>query len=157
MSRKIIEPEEQWKPLVFDYLDKKNPRYYVSTQGRFKAYTHISKGTIIKGSEILGYSAICVSIREKNKPKIRKYFFMRRLIAEAFIPNLEKKKNVICLDYNKANILPNNLAWATSEEQSAHSKKNPRFANEKYTVYNSRLNKAAIALLRILLNLVSLT
>lgn len=152
--KKIKEPEEFWRPLVFDYLDKENPRYFVSTRGRIKANTHISKGVVIKGSNILGYCAIQVSIRSKNKPKIRKYFYAHKLIAETYIPNLDKKsrKKIIHLDYNRMNNVPSNLAWASDQEASDHQKKNPKFTEQSYTVFNSRLNKKSVSFIKYLLN-----
>lgn len=149
-KKKIKEPEEFWRPIIFDYLDKKEPRYYVSTMGRFKAYTHISKGVIIKGSNILGYFAINVSIRSKDKPKIRKSFYAHRVVAETYIPNIDKKnrKKIIHLDYNKKNNIPSNLAWASDQEASDHQRLNPKFADQSITIFNSRLNKKSVSFIK---------
>lgn len=153
--KKIKEPEEFWKPLIFDYLDKEEPRYFVSTMGRFKAFTHISNGTIIKGSNILGYYAINVSIRSKGKPKIRKYFYAHKLIAETYIPNLDKKnrKKIIHLDYNRKNNIPSNLAWASDQETSDHQKLNPKFVEQSITIFKSRLNKKSVSFIKHLLKI----
>lgn len=51
------------------------------------------------------------------KNGINKYYFIHRLVADAFIPNPENKPTVDHIDRNKINNYVNNLRWATYKEQ----------------------------------------
>ena len=49
-----------------------------------------------------------------------KYYHIHRLVAEAFIPNLENKPTVDHIDRNKLNNVVSNLRWATYKEQNTN-------------------------------------
>ena len=49
-----------------------------------------------------------------------KYFAIHRLVAQAFIPNLENKPTVDHIDRNRMNNNVSNLRWATYKEQRAN-------------------------------------
>lgn len=150
--RKIHDPEEHWTPLILDYLDKKEPRYYVSTRGRFKAYTPISKGNIIRGKLLHGYLIIDITIREKNGKNKKTSYCCHKLVAETYVPNLDKKckTKVIHLDYDKRNNSPENLEWVTNQEANDHQMRNPKFLNDT-TVFTSKLNFKDVTFLKDLL------
>ena len=47
-----------------------------------------------------------------------KYFFVHRLLAEAFIPNIDNKPTVDHIDRNRLNNDLSNLRWADRKEQN---------------------------------------
>lgn len=58
-----------------------------------------------------GYLSIAVLIGDTQK-----VFYVHRLLAEAFVPNPEKKDKVVLLDNNRENISLDNIAWMTHGE-----------------------------------------
>lgn len=111
---------EKWKPIPFDYLDKQKPRYYLSSQGRVKAYTRKSSGKILACALIKGYKSFGVVIRHENGKSERKIFFVHNLVARYFVPNPKKYKNVIHVDWDKLNNSFKNLRWGS--KSFSHSK-----------------------------------
>lgn len=52
-----------------------------------------------------------------SKNGIRKYYYIHKLVANAFIPNITNKPTIDHIDRNKLNNNVNNLRWATYLEQ----------------------------------------
>lgn len=105
--------KEEWKPILgFEEL------YFVSNLGRIK---NRNTGRILDGSlQGKGYRRVFLS------GGIRKDNLVHRLVAIAFIPNLEDKPCVNHIDGDRTNNVVSNLEWATYRENNFHSIKEGR-------------------------------
>lgn len=110
-------PHEEWKNIKgFD-------GYKISNYGRVKSIKKDTRNGHCKNDKILkvryekkGY--IHYALKKDNKSFERK---AHRLVAEAFIPNIDNKPQVNHLDNNKANNYYKNLEWVTNSENQIHS------------------------------------
>ena len=117
--------KEIWKDIVgYEGL------YQVSNYGRVRSldrtYTqkarngsilkHTYKGQILKPNNVSGY--LQVNIQKHKKRNDQK---IHRLVAEAFIPNLNNLPQVNHIDGNKHNNHVDNLEWVTTSENQLHS------------------------------------
>lgn len=110
-----------WKP-IRGYED----RYMVSNDGRVKSLDiyvncrggqRLSKGRI-KPQRKNNRGYICVGLCKDNYTHTH---LVHRLVAEAFVPNTEKKPQVNHIDGDLNNNRADNLEWVTDNENKAHS------------------------------------
>lgn len=105
---KIIEGYDEWKTIT-GY-----PDYKVNVYG--EVYS-IRKGRILTPQQnIWGY--LFVTLYNENGPKIHT---IHRLVANAFIPNIDDKPQVNHIDGCKRNNRVNNLEWCTNSENEKHA------------------------------------
>ena len=103
--------------------------YQVSNLGKVKSLTRENqfylndiKVTRILNSHIMkfhlnhGYLRVLLSKNGK-----RKWFFVHRLVAEAFIPNPNNLEQVNHLDFNRKNNCVENLEWISLKENIQYS------------------------------------
>lgn len=92
------------------------PNYGINENGFIKNF---KTDKILKPmNHSAGYLAIC--LYENKKPK---RFLIHRLVANAFLPNPENKKEVNHINGNKKDNRLENLEWCTSSENRLHSYK----------------------------------
>jgi hypothetical protein len=107
----VIE-NETWKNIEFNDIFLK-----ASNKGRIK----LPSGLITYGwKSPNGYLGISVT----NKHKQRKYTFVHRLVALAFLKHIDNDFVVNHKDFNKQNNCVENLEWVSQQQNSIHSTKN---------------------------------
>lgn len=126
--------------------------YSVSNTGKVKSHDRIYKGELSNHTGLRFYSekpykgrllrlespgrkyhTICL-----NKNGNRNFQHVHRLVAKAFIPNLEGKEQVNHIDGNMKNNDVSNLEWVTRKENGTHAAKTGLYrTGEKHQ--NSRI------------------
>lgn len=107
---------------------KDYPNYSVFDDGRI---LNESTGKFLQGTiRENGYKVFRLS-----KDGIKKGFFGHRLVAEAFIPNLENKPIVNHKDGNKLNNCVDNLEWVSSSENVQHAYDNELIKKNRKSEY----------------------
>ena len=100
--------EEIWKT-VKGY----EGRYEISNMGRVRSFAQDSKEGKIKigNPNMRGY--LCILLYDGNGNK--KWYFVHRLVADAFIENPNEYPQINHKDENKTNNCVDNLEWCTNE------------------------------------------
>lgn len=111
--------EETWKPIPIQGYEN---LYQVSSSGRVKSNDRIDRLNRKRKGIILSpdydkekYLSVCLCDNGKNK-RVK----LHRVVALAFIPNSENKKEVNHKDGDKSNNCVHNLEWATRRENAIH-------------------------------------
>jgi predicted DNA-binding protein YlxM (UPF0122 family) len=123
-NNEIVETNEIWKSL--NGIVECGDYYEVSNMGRVRSLdkrvnsrncSRLVKGQIMKGTpDKDGYFKVIFYDKQNGKG-----YFVHRLVALAFIPNLENKLQVNHIDGNKQNCNLDNLEWVTSRENRIHA------------------------------------
>jgi len=128
--------KDQWKPLSFC-----NGKYQISRFGKVKSVYTISKygkirftGTILKTTiNRKGYEKARISWIENGKT-IKKTMAVHRLVAMAWIPNVDNKPQINHIDCNPLNNDFRNLEWCTPQENVHHAQRMGRMPTKKPVV-----------------------
>lgn len=124
---------EEWRPVVgYEGL------YEVSDWGRVKN----QKNGFMKNHLNGGYNRVHLS-----KNNIQKFYYVHRLVAKAFIPNVNNHDFINHKDEDKTNNNVDNLEWCTREYNNNYGTRNKKVAkaNSKH-VYQYSLDGELIAI-----------
>ena len=99
-----------WKKII---IDNQETNYSVSSLGEVR---NDQREKILKQATQGGYKFVTLSINNRAK-RLR----VHRLVAEAFISNIEKKPYVNHKDGNRSNNKVENLEWVTPAENTQHA------------------------------------
>jgi hypothetical protein len=121
--------EEEWKAIA-----ECNGQYYVSSYGRVKSFK-FGKERILKPGLIGdGYQAVVICYASgKNKSER-----VHKLVALAFIKNLDNKPQVNHKDGNKLNNHIDNLEWVTAAENNIHAWLNGLCENKRLAIIKAK-------------------
>lgn len=93
------------------------PNYEVSNLGTVR---NRATGNVLRpGKTNMGYQKVCLC-----KEGQRKTLTIHRLVATAFLPNPENKREVNHIDGDKTNNRVSNLEWSTRSENVSHAFRN---------------------------------
>lgn len=109
------ETKEEWRDIE-NYIGK----YQVSNFGNVRSMSYNRKGIIkelTKRNNGHGYLHVCFIRNGKHK-----YEYVHRLVANAFIGNIEEKMEVNHIDYDKSNNNLENLEILSKMENYNHSR-----------------------------------
>lgn len=103
---------------VWKNIDGYNGMYQVSNLGRVRSFkSNRSKHGHIMSLTISKRGYVRVTLYNGG----RKHCTVHRLVAKAFIPNLENKSEVNHIDGDKNNNRVDNLEWSTRSENMTHA------------------------------------
>lgn len=119
------------------------PNYMVSNMGRVKSlnYNHTGKENILK-TLLDGKGYYFVTIFKNKKPKCCR---IHRLIAEAFIPNIENKPFIDHINTDKTDNRIENLRWVTHKENMNNQITTSKMSNSHKGKHLSQETKRKIS------------
>lgn len=149
---------EVWKD-----IDGYEGAYQVSSFGRVKSMSRFRKG---KGNTIVPMREKIMSLKTNKQgysviglhSVSKKFFSIHRLVASAFIKNVENKETVNHIDGIKSNNNVLNLEWSTHSEQMSHAVKNdllevrgsPKFSKAfKRSVFDYHLQNPDVSIFQL--------
>ena len=110
---------EVWRPIPIQDIYH---LYEVSNLGEVR---NVESQRFLRGTHDKdGYIHICIHVRGMN---YKKYFRIHRLVALAFIPQVEHMDQVDHIDRNRTNNCVDNLRWCNNQINNCNRKDQSRF------------------------------
>lgn len=124
-------PGENWAEIY-------GGRYAVSTRGRVMSFYFKDKFRLhlMIARNVCGYDRVHLHVNGKNK-----LVLVHRLVAQAFIPNVDNLPEVNHKDGNKQNNDVSNLEWVTKSQNKRHS---IDVLKRVHPLYGKRLNDSLV-------------
>lgn len=127
--------------LIWKDVDGYKGLYQVSTTGLVKSLSSNKKNQysdkeFLKSQFVNRYGYLMVTFRKNG---VRKNLTVHKLVAEAFIPNPERKTQINHLNGDKLCNRVENLQWCTASENQKH-----RFQSLDHVTYNKLLTKSEV-------------
>jgi hypothetical protein len=137
-----MEQEEIWKD-----IEGYGGKYKISSFGRCLT----ARGNEFKYSNANGYRMVI--LYDLSKKGCYKGHLVHRLVAQAFVPNIENKPQVNHKDKIKTNNNVKNLEWVTCSENHIHAFKNGRIPIRGERCKSSKItDNQAIEIKKLILN-----
>lgn len=96
----------------YKYIPNTNDLFVVSRLGAIYSFTVKMRGKRIGSKVPTGYMTACILYNDGSK----KIMYIHRLVADAFIPNPYKKKQVVHINEQKDDNRVENLCWSAAKE-----------------------------------------
>lgn len=106
--------EQEWILVMWKPVKGFEGLYLVSDIG--EVYSLLTNKCLLPAKKRTGYLQVTLS-----KNTLLSYHLVHRIVAEAFIPNPDGKRQVNHIDGNKSNNSVSNLEWCTCRENIIHS------------------------------------
>ena len=107
-----------------------NGRYKISTDGRVKSFAQDKENGRIKNGYLNHDGYRIILLYDGNGGK--KWHFVHRLVAQAFIPNPDNLPQVNHMDEDKENNRVENLEWCDNDYNIHYGTRNERVAISNY-------------------------
>ena len=121
------------------YIPDTDDMYAVSIVGAVYSFSYKMQGRIIGTKGPGGYITCCIQYSDGSK----KTRYAHRLIAQAFIPNPDGKKQVAHKDEDRTNNRVDNLCWVSGEENCNMGTHNEKLSASIKEYYKNRENGRA--------------
>ena len=119
---------EVWKPIkgyegiyeVSSYGRVRSLERSISLRNRHGEYVRVEKGRIM-AQKLQNTDRLQVNLRKVvNGKRLRKTFYVHRLVAEAFVPNPDNKPTVNHINEDHHDNRAENLEWMTKAENNLY-------------------------------------
>lgn len=122
-------------------LENISEYYFITTCGKVVSTAGINPRILKVQLDSTGY--LRVSLQQINSnTSVHRY--VHRLVALAYVPNPENKKQVNHLDENKLNNCNNNLGWTTAKENNSYGSKIERVIETKRINGTNNIRKTSV-------------
>ena len=121
------------------YVPNTMDMFAVSKDGEVYSFSYKMMGRKISSLGYGGYMTCSVQyVNDKGENLKRKTVYVHRLVAEAFIPNPEGKKQVCHINENRADNRVENLCWVAAKEVGDKTNHNQKLSSAIKEYYKAR-------------------
>ena len=110
---------------IWHDIDGYEGLYQISNKGRVKSLKYGKERILRPGIDGYGYMFVCLC-----NDNVMKYFKLHRLVAQAFIPNIDNLSEINHKDENKLNNCVENLEWMTHIDNCNYGTRNKRLSRK---------------------------